>query len=302
VRPDETIHGLVRPGAGEPPLPSFVETIVCDLEVPEAVVHALRLARPGRIFHLAAQSSPRVSLEDPAGTLRTNLFGLLHLLEAVRKLDLKPRILIVGSAEEYGRVDPSDLPVREDAPLRPSSPYAVSKVAQEYLARQYAAAYDVDPVLTRTFNHTGSGRGEGFAESSFAKQIAEIEAGKRPAVVSVGNLDAVRDFTDVRDVCRAYVALLDRGERGEAYNVCSGRGVTIRRVLDATLALASVRVDVRVEAARLRPLDVPALVGDPTRIESTTGWKPHVPLESTLRYLLEYWRQTVGAPSVPQSR
>ena len=225
--------------------------------------------------------------------------GIVHLLDAVRSLGLRPAVLVVGSAEEYGPVRPEDMPIREETPLRPASPYAVSKVAQGALALLYGPAGGLRVVLTRTFHHTGPGRGEAFAESSFARQIAEIEAGRREPVLRVGNLDAVRDFADVRDVVRAYWMLLEKGEGGRAYNVCSGRGRRIRELLDILLAASVARVEVRTDPDRLRPSDVPAQVGDPARLRSATGWEPTIPLERSLQDLLDDWRARVAA-SAPQ--
>jgi GDP-4-dehydro-6-deoxy-D-mannose reductase len=233
--------------------------------------------------------------------MRTNVLGIVHLLDAVRRQGLRPAVLVVGSAEEYGPVGPQEMPTREDAPLRPASPYAVSKVAQGALALLYGPAGGLRVVLTRTFHHTGPGRGEAFAESSFARQIAEIEAGLRPGVLKVGNLDAVRDFTDVRDVVRAYWLLLERGEAGVAYNVCSGTGRPVRQLLDLLLAASSARVEVRVDPERLRPSDVPAQVGDPSRLHAATGWEPRIPLERTLRDLLDDWRSRTATVAAPRS-
>jgi GDP-4-dehydro-6-deoxy-D-mannose reductase len=272
-----------------------VETIAADVEDPAAVRDALGQLRPDGILHLAAQSSPQRSLEDPGGTLRTNVLGLLNLLEGARAHGLAPRVLAVGSAEEYGRVEPSDLPLREDAPLRPLTPYAVSKVAQGFVGLQYALSAGLPVVRTRTFHHTGPRRGENFAESSFARQLAEIEAGRREPVLEVGNLDAVRDFTDVRDVVRAYWALLERGRAGEVYNVCSGTGIRMRDLLQVLIGVSGLRIDVRVDPARLRASDVPELVGDPSRIRADLGWQPSIPLERSLRDLLHYWRERVAA-------
>ncbi len=206
-------------------------------------------------------------------------------------------MLVVGSADEYGPVPASDQPLVEATPLRPASPYAVSKVAQAALALLYGPAGGMRVVVTRTFPHTGPGRGETFAESSFARQIAEIEAGLREPVVEVGNLDAVRDFADVRDVVRAYALLLERGQAGEAYNVCSGRGRRIGDVLDTLLALTRARIEVRVDPSRLRPADVPVLVGDNAKLVAATGWQPRIPLDETLRDLLDDWRARVRAAS-----
>lgn len=278
-----------------------IEIVKADLQDPVSVRQALEQVRPDRLVHLAAQSSPQRSWEDPAGTLKTNLLGLLHLLEAARTLSLEPRLLVVGSAEEYGLVQPHEMPLREEAPLRPTSPYAVSKVAQGFLALQYALSLGLPIVRTRTFHHTGPRRGEQFAESSFARQLAEIEAGRRPPWVEVGNLDAVRDFTDVRDVVRAYWALLDRGAPGEVYNVCSGRGVKMTDLLEELVALSGLEVEIRVDPSRLRPLDVPVVVGDPSRLRAATGWHASIPLSRTLRDLLDHWRERVGVSPAPAS-
>jgi len=296
--PEAAIVGLDnRPAARARSL--GIEIVQADLEDAASVRSALARVRPDRVIHLAAQSSPQRSWEDPAGTLRTNVLGMLHLLEAVRAGAAAPRILAVGSADEYGLVQPDALPLREDAPLRPVSPYAVSKVAQGYLALQYALSPGLHVVRTRTFHHTGPRRGESFAESSFARQLAEIEAGQRPPRLEVGNLEVVRDFTDVRDVVRAYWLLLDRGVPGEVYNVCSGRGVRLGDLLERLIALSELRVEVHVDASRLRPADVPALIGDPGRLRAATGWEPTIPLERTLADLLDYWRERVGLKAAP---
>jgi len=298
--PEARIAGLVRPGSKAPAtLGEGVRLMEADLEDAASVEAAVAAVRPESIIHLAGQSSVHESWANPAGTLRTNVIGLLNLFEAVRRRRLSPRVLVVGSAEEYGAVDPGAPPLREDAPLRPLSPYAVSKVAQGYLALQYALSQDLAVVRTRTFPHTGPGRGEAFAESSFARQIAEIEAGRRRPVLEVGNLEAIRDFTDVRDVVRAYWALLERGASGEVYNVCSGRGRSIGDILRSLLEIAGVRVDLQVDRERLRPSDLPALVGDPSKLREATGWEPRIPLERTFRDLLDHWRERVGAAAPP---
>jgi GDP-4-dehydro-6-deoxy-D-mannose reductase len=297
-RPDVEIHGVVLPQGGVSWRgPAGVRVLEADLNDPKAAAAAVEEVRPEAVVHLAGQASVHQSWLDPALTLRTNVLGLVHLLDAARRLALRPAVLVVGSAEEYGPVGPEEIPIREEAPLRPASPYAVSKVAQAALARLYGPAGGMRIVLTRTFHHTGPGRGEAFAESSFARQIAEIEAGRRPAVLEVGNLEAVRDFTDVRDVVRAYWMLLAKGRGGEAYNVCSGRGRRIRDLLDTLLAASSARVEVRLDPERLRPSDVPVQVGDPGRLRAATGWQPEIPLERTLGDLLDDWRTRTGTPA-----
>jgi GDP-4-dehydro-6-deoxy-D-mannose reductase len=294
--PDARIFGLVRPEWPIPAgLPDKAVLVECELEDPSSVSAALADITPDRVIHLAAQSSPQLSWGDPAGTFRTNVLGLLHMLEVFRKRSLAPRVLVVGSAEEYGQIDESDLPLCEDAALRPTSPYATSKVAQGFLALQYALGAAMPIVRTRTFHHTGPGRGLAFAEGSFAQQIAEIEAGLRPPVVSVGNLGAVRDFSDVRDVVRAYWLLTGRGQAGEVYNVCSGRGTRIRDILDTLIAASEVPVEVRVDPERLRPLDLPTVIGDPGRLRAATGWTPRIALATSLGDLLADARSQVRA-------
>jgi GDP-4-dehydro-6-deoxy-D-mannose reductase len=294
-QPRTQVFVMLRPGRPAR-LASFegVVPVEADLEDPEQVRSALELTRPDRVIHLAAQSSVRHSWSDPEATWRTNVLGLLHLLEAVRAASLSPRVLVVGSSDEYGRVDADAQPVGEDAPLRPHSPYAASKVAQSFLALQYAVGHQLGVVRTRTFPHTGPGRGAVFAESSFARQIAEIEAGRARPLLRVGNLEVVRDYTDVRDVVRAYWALLDRGDSGGVYNVCSGRGVRLREMLDTLCEMAGVEVEVEVDPERLRSSDLPVMIGDPSRLRAATGWEPEYPLKRSLEELLVDWRQRVS--------
>ena len=285
--PSAEVFGLARGGAGDR---RAVKVFRAEMEDAAATAAAVDEARPDRIIHLAAQSSVHRSWEDPAGTMRANVHGLLNLMEALRKRGATPRVLVVGSAEEYGAVQAEKLPVKEKTALQPASPYAVSKVAQAYLARQYFLSHGIPVICTRTFHHTGPGRGEMFAESSFARQIADIEAKRAPAVISVGNLDAVRDFTDVRDVVRAYWLLLEKGRAGETYNVCSGRGVAIGDVLQELLDVSGVAVEVRRDPERMRPADIPAIVGDPRKLHDATGWSADTPLRKTLGDLLDHWR------------
>jgi GDP-4-dehydro-6-deoxy-D-mannose reductase len=300
--PEVEVHGVSLPGrAGAPHVAGGARLIEADLTDPGSARAVVEEVRPDRIVHLAGQASVHVSWADPGGTLRANVLGIVHVLDAVRALGLRPSALVVGSAEEYGPVRPEEMPIREETPLRPASPYAVSKVAQEALALLYGPAGGLRVVLTRTFHHTGPGRGEAFAESSFARQIAEIEAGRREPVLRVGNLQAVRDFADVRDVVRAYWMLLERGDGGRAYNVCSGRGRRIGELLDVLLAASAVRVEVRVDPGRLRPSDVPAQVGDPALLYAATGWEPRIPLERSLRDLLDDWRARVAASAAQAS-
>jgi len=305
--PEVEVFALIRPRGGAPgPGPGNAALLEADLDDAPAVAAAVATARPDRIVHLAGQSSVHHSWIDPGATLRTNVLGLVHLMDGVRAEGLRPRVLVVGSADEYGIVDSSATPVREDTPLRPVSPYAVSKVAQGLLALEYAVAGGPEVIRTRTFPHTGPGRGEAFAESSFARQIVEVEMGRRPRVLSVGNLEAVRDFTDVRDVVRAYWALLERVSTAAVarpetvYNVCTGHGVRLADLLHRLIALAGVEVEVRQDPARFRPADIPVLVGDPSRLRKATGWEPRIDLDRTLADLLDDWRARLGARSAPR--
>jgi len=225
--------------------------------------------------------------------------GQVNILEAVRRIGLKARIQLACSSEEYGMVHPDELPIKETNPLRPLSPYAVSKVTQDMLGYQYWMSWKVDCVRTRGFNHEGPRRGEVFVMSNFAKQIAAIEAGLHEPVIRVGNLDAVRDFTDVRDIVRAYWLAATRGEPGEVYNLASGRGITIREMLDRLLAMSRVEVRVETDPARLRPSDVEVLLGDASKFRAATGWEPHIPLDQTLADSLDYWRGRLAAGRVP---
>jgi len=254
----------------------------------------LEQARPDYIVHLAAQSFVAASWQTPAETLWTNALSQMNLFEGMRQLGSRARFLVIGSSEEYGLVLPDELPIRETNPLRPLSPYAVSKVTQDLMGYQYFKSYGMWIVRARAFNHSGPRRGETFATSNFAKQVAEIEAGLREPFVLVGDLKPTRDFSDVRDIVRGYWTLLERGEPGEVYNLCSGVDRSIEWVLGFYLGQARVKgIEVRTDPARLRPSDVPVLRGSADKLEKATGWRPAIPLEQTLTDLLEYWRQRV---------
>jgi GDP-4-dehydro-6-deoxy-D-mannose reductase len=270
-----------------------VRRVECDLRDAAAVRRVLRDVRPDRIFHLAAQSYVPTSWLAPGETLTGNVMGEVNLFEAMRDLDLPARVHIAGSSEEYGLVLPDEVPIREESSLRPLSPYAVSKVTQDLLAYQYWKSYRLHVVRTRGFNHSGPRLGEVFVTSNFSRQIAEIERGLREPVIRVGNLDSIRDFTDVRDMVRAYWLALERGEAGEVYNVCSGRGYSAHQVLETLLGFSHVKVEIQQDAARMRPSDVTLLVGDYSKFRKVTGWEPTIPFEVTLKDLLEYWRKRV---------
>ena len=259
----------------------------------EAVKKLLRDYAPDGIFHLAAQSSAARSWQEPGLTVDVNIRGTVNVLEAAREAEKPPRVLLVGSSEEYGTVSPEDCPIREEQPLRPGNPYALSKVSQEMLGRLYAEAYGLDVISVRAFNHIGPGQSEGFALSDFCRQTALIEKGRGENVISVGNLSARRDFTDVRDVVRAYVLLMEKGQGGEVYNVGSGSDHSMREILDMILSLSEREIRVEIDPERFRPLDAPLNVADVTKLREATGWTPEIPLRDTVRDTLNYWRERV---------
>lgn len=271
-----------------------IELREADLRDYTSIHRVLDEVRPDAIFHLAAQSFVPTSWRAPAETLSTNIIGQTYIFEAVRALQLDPTIQIAGSSEEYGLVLPDEVPIKETNPLRPLSPYAVSKVAQDLLAYQYFESYGLKTVRTRGFNHTGPRRGDVFVTSNFAKQIASIEAELQEPVIRVGNLESVRDFTDVRDTVRAYWLAVEKGRPGEVYNIASGREITIRQLLDKLVELSRTRVEVEIDPDRLRPSDVEVLIGDASKFHADTGWEPTIPLEQTLEDLLDFWRERVG--------
>jgi GDP-4-dehydro-6-deoxy-D-mannose reductase len=294
--PGVEVFGLVRWRSRMENVLSFRDKVeLCEGDLKDMVSLGACLAhiRPDRIFHLAAQSFVPTSWKCPAETFAINATGEINLFEALLSLKQSPLIQVAGSSEEYGRVFPDEIPMKESNPLRPLSPYAVSKVAQDLLGYQYFQSYGLPVVRTRGFNHTGPRRGEVFVTSSFAKQIAEIEKGRKEPVIHVGNLEAKRDFNDVRDIVEAYWLSLEKGEPGEVYNIGSGVARTIREVLDILLSLSKVKVRIQVDPARLRPSDVPILLADSSKFVGRTGWKPRIPFEQTLRDLLDYWRPRV---------
>jgi GDP-4-dehydro-6-deoxy-D-mannose reductase len=272
-------------------LPGHISVVECDLRDQVSVTRAIEKVRPDKIFHLAAQSFVPTSWHAPEESLHTNVVGTLHLFEAVRLAGLDSWIQVAGSSEEYGMVHPDEVPIRETNPLRPLSPYGVCKVGADMLGYQYHQSFGMKIVRTRAFNHTGPRRGDVFVESNFAKQIADIEKGQKDPVIRVGNLDAQRDYTDVRDVVRAYWLSLEKCEPGEVYNICSGRSWTIREVLDLLLARSKVKVRIEQDPARMRPSDVQILLGNCDRFHKATGWKPEIPFDRTLDDILAYWRE-----------
>jgi len=291
--PGVDVHGLIRWRSRTENIEHLNGKITlheCDLRDAGSTRDVIEHVRPQFIFHLAAQSFVPTSWRAPSESLTTNVLGQLHIFEAVRKIEHKCRIQLACSSEEYGMVYPNEFPIKEDNPLRPMSPYGVSKVGQDMLGYQYFMSYKTDVVRTRAFNHTGPRRPPVFVASDFARQIVDVEKGLRKPVMYVGNLDAVRDFSDVRDVVRAYWLSLEKGKPGEVYNICSGKAWKIRDILDILLGMTSAKIEIRTDETRLRPSDVPVLLGDCSKFKRDTGWQPEIPFEQTLRDIMAYWR------------
>lgn len=264
-----------------------------DLLDSHSLYTTLNKIKPDYIFHLAAQSFVPTSWGSPAVTLEVNIVGSANVFEAVRQVGIDPVIQIACSSEEYGLVLENEIPIKETNPLRPLSPYAVSKLAMDYLGYQYYQSYKTKIVRTRGFNHTGPRRGDTFAESTFAKQIALIEIGKQEPVISVGNLEASRDYTDVRDMARAYLLAVEKCDPGDVYNIATGSAIKIADVLKLLLSFSKIKVEIRPDPARMRPSDVPVLIGDSSKFQKKTGWSPQIPFEKTALDLLNYWRERV---------
>jgi GDP-4-dehydro-6-deoxy-D-mannose reductase len=256
-----------------------------DITDREAVRDMFTRMRPEVVYHLAALSHVNESWSDPARAFRVNIDGTEHVLNAAREAGVR-RVVVVGSAEEYGRVEPRDLPLREDAPLRPTTPYGVSKIAASFLALQAHLAHGLDVVRVRAFSHTGPGQTARFLVPALAARIAAAEREQQDEITA-GSLDPVRDVSDVRDVVRAYRLLADRGAAGEVYNVCSGTGVSVREIADLLVAAARRPLRITVDPALVRPVEVPRLVGDASRLHAATGWSPEIGLDRTLAAVLE---------------
>lgn len=271
-----------------------LEIYPAELSRLEVVVFILEQVQPDYVFHLAAQPVVSLSHRDPWGTLENNIRMQLNILQALVELEmLDTRVLVVGSSEVYGPVKPEELPIRETQPFRPTNPYAVSKIAQDMLGLQYHLTYGVQAIRTRPFNHIGPGQRPGFVVPDFAHQIAAIEAGQSPPVMRVGNLTARRDFTDVRDVVRAYHLLMAQGEPGQVYNIGSGQSHAIQEILNVLLNKSEAKITIEPDPARMRPSDVPDVVCDADRLRRQTGWQPTIPFEQSLADVLDYWRECV---------
>ena len=266
--------------------------VVKDLDILDIgqIVGLLKAEQPDYIFHLAAQSSVAYSWKNPTLTIDVNIKGCVNLLDAVRQLDKKPRVLLIGSGEEYGHIKEGECPIVEDNTVRPGNIYAATKACQNMLGKIYSDAYGLDIMMIRAFNHIGPNQTPMFVVADFCKQVADIEKGRQEAVIYVGNLSAKRDFTDVRDVVKAYALLVEHGRRGETYNVGTGHAIAISQILDEIVAMSDTAIEVKVDENKLRPVDVPIIEPDIDKIKSEVGWQPVISLEQTLRETLEHWR------------
>jgi len=278
-----------RSATGFEELPDGVVYKKCDLLNASAVEKLVKEWNPDAVFHLAAQSSGALSFKDPVGTVRTNVLGFLNLIEAVRRNKKSSRILAVGSCEEYGKRPLEEMPLSENASIEPANPYAASKAAQTILALQYSRAFDMDIIVTRSFNHTGPGQSITFVLPSFARQCARVKAGIDAPVIKTGNLDVLRDFLDVRDVVRAYRVLVEKGETGHIYNVCSGEGLNLQNALNMIINEAGITVDIQTDPDLLRPVDVTVFTGSNRKLRDDTGWERKITAKEMISDLFKYW-------------
>lgn len=265
-----------------------------DIRDRVALLACLQKIRPERLIHLAAQSFVPESFRDPAATFDVNFTGTLRLLEALQASGFAGRMLFVGTGDVYGLVHATELPLPESRTPRPRNPYAVSKVAAEALCYQWSQTGPFEIVMARPFNHIGAGQSPAFAISDFARQIAEIHHGQRSPQLVAGNIDVTRDFTDVADVVAAYGLLLEKGQNGEIYNVCSGVERSIRSVVERLLALSGTSAEIVSDPARFRPAEQPRVCGDQRKLHAATGWQPAIPFDDTLNYLYAYWEKQIG--------
>lgn len=295
-RPSATVYTMaLHPHAGATDFPPGVDARIADIRDPQAVREVVRDAQPDLVIHLAGRAAVVEAWADPAGTLAINAGGAINLLEAIRTTASSARVILIGSGEQYGSAPPEDSPITEQHQQCPVNPYAVSKAAQELVGHQYAAAYGLDIVYARPFNHFGPYQPDQFVIASFARQIALAERGLAPACVRVGNLSAQRDFLPVQDVIAAYLALAERGKSDEAYNVASGIPRAISQILDMLIAKADVDMRIELDPARLRPKDVSLSYADNAKLQQDTGWQPTYNFAQALEEVLQYWRGVIDS-------
>lgn len=272
---------------------SNVDIYELDILNKHDISELLNKVKPDYIFHLAAQSSVSISWKDPALTIDVNIKGAVNLLDAIRELDYKPRTLLIGSGEEYGHVKEEEVPIKENNATRPGNIYAATKVAQNLISKIYSDAYGMDVIMVRAFNHIGPNQKHIFVVADFCKQVAEIEKGLKEPIIKVGNLSAKRDFTDVRDVVRAYGLLIQKGKSGETYNVGSGKAIAIEDILSMILSMSTSEISVEIDKSKLRPVDVPIIEADIRKLVDATGWNRRIKLEETIADTLNYWRSKI---------
>jgi GDP-4-dehydro-6-deoxy-D-mannose reductase len=294
AEPEWEVWGSVIAETDQAQVVPGVHTLTTDLREPEQARVLVETARPDVVFHLAAQAYVPQSWADPWDTYHTNIRSQLNLLDAIGRLELRPRVLVVSSNEVYGSARTEDLPLSENAPLRPNSPYSVSKLAQDFMGLQYSLDRKLPIIRVRPFNHIGPRQNERFVAPSFAKQIVEIERGRREPVLRLGNMVAQRDFTDVRDMTRAYLLAIERGEPGEVYNIGSGRARSVREMLDIMLAHSPLKIAEEIDPAKFRPSDTPISYADPSKFKRQTGWEPQISFEQTCVDILNDWRTRIS--------
>lgn len=274
-------------------IPSSIEVFDLDILNKDNIFSLLKTVHPDAIIHLAAQSSVRLSWDQPDLTVDINIKGTLHILDSIRSLDYNPRLLLIGSGEEYGHIMPTESPLKESNPIRPGNIYAATKACQNMLGKIYADAYKMDIMSVRSFNHIGPNQSPLFVVSDFCKQVAEIEVGKKSPIIYVGNLSSARDFLDVRDVVRAYALLLQYGISGETYNVGSGHAIKIEKILEKILSYTTVPIQIETDLTKFRPVDVPIIEADTTKLRQCTGWTPTLSIDDTILDVLNYWRKNI---------
>jgi len=268
---------------------------IYDLDIlnEQDILRLLIVVKPDYIFHLAAQSSVSLSWDKPDLTVDINIKGCINLLNAIRNLDYRPRTLLIGSGEEYGHIHTDETPIHEEVLPRPGNIYAVTKVCQNMIGQIYTAAYQMDIITVRAFNHIGPNQSPQFVVADFCKQVAQIEQGLKEPVLIVGNLQAKRDFTDVRDVVHAYCLLMEKGKSGELYNVGSGKALEIQELLNLILSMSKKDIAVTVDPNKLRPIDISIIEADISKLKAATKWKPNIPIKQTILETLEFWRKTI---------
>jgi len=285
------VFGVARDeGAGLQYLNPGISPVIADLQEPAIIEKLLDDIQPDAIYHLAGQAFVPTSWQAPWDTLANNIRPQLNILQAMVNRQSTARLLIVASNQVYGHVETSQMPVSEETSLRPDNPYGVSKVTQDLLGLQYHLSHGLDVIRARPFNHIGPRQSPVFVASSFARQIAWIEAGLSEPVIKVGNLDARRDFTDVIDVMQAYALLVEQGQAGEAYNIGTGQAYSIQYLLEVLLSYTNLSIEVKQEADRMRPADISVIYADNSKLRAATGWEPTISFEDSLRRVLDYWR------------